>query len=675
MATQALRLAVAAKTDDAVNAFTYYIENVLPEFQEASDALDALNLHIINAAAQANALNRANATLVLIIIASIIGVSIVALLAVGQYFSTNILAAVERVIDVASAIAEGDFSKEMDPALLARKDEFGTMARALNAMQSNLVATIEQLNSNAEKLAASNELAQKANESKSFFLARMSHEIRTPLNAITGMTHIAKKADDPVKIHDSLNKIATSSAHLLGIINDILDMTKIEAGKFELVQEEFSLEKLLMNVCKIISGKANEKEQHVQVTVKNGLPSQFIGDKLRLSQLLINMLNNASKFTPQGGSISLTASCLRQDPLTSKVQFIVADTGIGLTEEQIGRLFTPFEQADGGTARQFGGTGLGLAICNTIATLMDGDIRVESEFGKGSRFIVTVTLHNSQQRVPARLAPGIDARRIHVLLVAPSRDTRDFFTGIFNELNMRVAALENFDDALEYVKKNAGSAPLTMLFADWAAIEPQGVSCLKKARDAAGELVIAVLAPPSTVPEVEDLVREAGVSKVLPKPVFPSALINAVNEAAGAPEEGSVQDSAAAVDLRGKKILLVEDVAINREIVLAYSENTGVHIDVAENGLEAMEKHLAANGGYDLILMDINMPVMDGYAATRGIREQEKTQGWKRTLIIAMTANAFAEDKENCLAAGMDNHLAKPLDSAAFMKNLGDYLA
>ena len=665
---KALELDLETTNDEAIALFNKYNnETLIPALNGFMGALDGLTSHVLAVADEANSQNMAHSEAALMAMIGIVGAAVIVLLVTGYYFSSGIMRVVNRVTGIASSFARGNFDDNLEPALLVRKDEFGVMSKALNMMRASLVRLIDDLNT-------SNEAARKANEYKSVFLARMSHEIRTPLNAIIGMTFIAKKTKEIEIINDSLDKISTSSAHLLGIINDILDMSKIEAGKFELTEEEFGLEKLMMNVCTVASVKADEKELNLQVSLESGLPARFIGDGLRLSQVLTNILGNACKFTPVKGTIRLTVSCPEKHSLHSLVRFTVEDTGIGMTEEQIGRLFSPFEQADSGTSRQFGGTGLGLAICDRIVNLMGGDIRVESEFGKGSRFIITVKLKNSEQFTPSGLDESIDVGRTKIMVIDESEEARSFFINLFGELNVAVTTAGSVAEASGLLRENRDGPPFTILFLDWNTVADEGADFIKEMKAEFGEQVIIVLVYAGKFAEIEDSATEAGINRFLPKPIFPSTVINLVNEVIGTPEAAEFRSLPTDASFIGKRVLLVEDNEMNREIALAYLEDTGITIDVAVNGVEAVEKYLAANGKYDLVLMDVHMPVMDGLTASRRIRAEETARGMRAGSIVAMTANAFKEDIEHCLDAGMNDHLAKPLNIDAVMRILQKYL-
>ncbi|MCL2809885.1 MAG: ATP-binding protein [Treponema sp.] len=395
--------------------------------------------------------------------------------------------------------------------------------------------------------------AEAANQSKSNFLANMSHEMRTPMNAIIGMTAIGKKANVIEQKNYALKKIEDASSHLLGVINDVLDMAKIEANKLELDPIEFSFEQMLQKVLAVINFRIDEKKQRLNLNIDKNVPPFLIGDEQRLAQIITNLLSNAVKFTPEGGEININAHLINETDGNCELRVEVTDSGIGISTEQKERLFLAFEQADTGTSRQYGGTGLGLPISKRIIELMEGNIWVESEIGKGAKFIFTIKAQRSS------LCGGINP-------------------------DSKMSPAGN------------GAAPVNN------------------------------------------------------------------NE------------------FYGKTVLLVEDIEINREIFIALLEETGLIIECAENGQEALEMIGSSPVKYDVIFMDVQMPVMNGYEATRRIRDlerlkpNEKRYPFNRIPIIAMTANVFKNDVEDCIAAGMDDHLGKPLVIEMVIEKLRTYL-
>lgn len=593
--------------------------------------------------------------------------SMIVLFLGGTWLAKYVKGTLNKVVDYANAISNNDFDIVLPPKLINSKDEFGDMAKALVCMQSNLRTNIEKLND-------SEKAAQSANVAKSNFLSHMSHEMRTPLNAIIGLNYIAKQSNDRDNIMSYLDKIDSTSNHLLGIINDVLDMSKIEAGRLELIEEEFSLEKTLINVCGFIAIRADEKKQNLIIHIDNNVATRFLGDSQRLAQVITNLLGNAIKFSPQNGTIKLSVNLVDSNSLYSTLLFVIEDNGIGITEEQRERLFKPFEQADKTISKNFGGTGLGLAISSRIVELMGGEIGVESQYGEGSRFKFTVRLKNTAQLARTKLNKEINKNNIKILILDDSEDLLDFFSNLFGELKLEVATADTPDKALSLINNaSAQGKPFNIMFVDWMMPEIDGITFIKQLKEHYAEPFVSVLISIAKFTEVEQKAIDAGVNRFLSKPIFPSTVINMLNEIFGPSTEGNkILQKTKDIDFNGCKILLVEDVEINRDIVRAYLEPTGIYIDECENGLEAVNKWSANK--YDLILMDIQMPVMDGYTATMRIRQLEADKGLPAVPIVAMTANAFREDVEKCLQAGMNDHIAKPISHDVTVSVLSKYL-
>ena len=490
-----------------------------------------------------------------VIIVSFIGIAVIALLL--YVITRNLTWPILRLADFAKQVGEGNFNVEVPEAKSG--DEIGILSAAFKTMLARTNHLISKLTKNSEELAKKNEhlgelnemlteareQAEASNRAKSEFLSNMSHEMRTPLNAIVGMSAIGRKAKDAEKKEDAFKKIEEASSHLLFLVNDVLDMSKMEANMLELSPVTFQFDKMLADAIGLIRIQLEEKGQTLHREIDESVPQALIGDDFRLSQVIVNLLSNAVKFTQKQGEIGLKAFVKEHLSDSCTLQFEVSDTGVGISAEQQKKLFRMFEQADNSTSRSFGGTGLGLALSKRIVGLMDGDIWVESEPGKGSTFYFTVKLQ-----------------------------------------------------------------------------------CCA---DGLGQ---------------------------------DSAVHGTVNPGAASGAEGEGQS-----DFSGKRILLAEDIEINRDIVIAMLEGTRVEIDSATNGQEAYEMYKADPGKYDLILMDIQMPVVDGLEATRMIREIDQ-----QVPIIALTANVFKDDVKNYLECGINDHIGKPLDYAHTIAILHKYL-
>jgi len=517
---------------------------------------------------------------------------------------------------------------------------------------------------------------QKASQAKGEFLSHMSHEIRTPLNAIIGMINIAVNTNDIQKIKYCLQRAGSASKHLLNIINDILDMSKIEAHKFELSNSEFNFEKMLMDIINVTNVRAEEKNLNFAVILNTNVPSLIISDELRFSQVIMNLLNNAIKFTPENGKVVLRVEKIDEtgDEITLKTE--IADSGIGMTEEQQKRLFTSYVQADSSITKNFGGTGLGLVISKQIVELMHGEIWIESKPNKGSKFIFTTKVQKGTGKSEVQLSAKINKDDLRILAVDDSEETRMYFAHVMEAFHLPCDIASSGKEALEMMEKTPDK-PYNLYFVDWQMPDMDGVELTKKIKEITGDKSFVIMLSMADWKSIEKEALAAGVKQFIPKPIFPSVLINIINECIEIkPKDGSgKQDGSAETDYNFKdySILVAEDVEINREILSTVLEETGISIDFAQNGSSAVSMFQMHPDKYNLILMDVNMPEMDGYEATQAIRALEMAQG-KKVCIIAMTANVFREDVEKCLAAGMNDHIGKPIAPEALHEKLKKYL-
>jgi len=427
---------------------------------------------------------------------------------------------------------------------------------------------------------------------------------------------------------------------------------------------------MLRRVVNVINFRVDEKQQRLTVHIDNNIPKNLIGDDQRLAQVITNLLSNAVKFTPEEGFISLKTRFSGEEKDICTIQFEVTDTGIGISTEQQSRLFTSFQQAESSTARKFGGTGLGLAISKSIVEMMGGRIWVESEPGKVSAFAFTVQVKRGTEK-SADPCENISWDNIRILAIDDDPDVLLFFEEIMLRFGARCDAAKNGEDALTLIEK---SGPYHVYFIDWKMHGMDGIQLTKeiKTRESdSGSVVIMISAADWNT--IEEDAKKAGVDKFLPKPLFPSAIADLISEVLGTKQQRAETAQDTPVSFAGSRILLAEDVEINREIVLALLEPMLLKIDCAENGEEVFRMFSESQDKYDMIFMDVQMPKMDGYEATRAIRALDNPKA--RTIpIIAMTANVFREDIEKCLEAGMNSHIGKPLDFDEVIGTLEKYL-
>jgi len=516
------------------------------------------------------------------------------------------------------------------------------------------------------------EQAEQGNRSKSAFLANMSHEIRTPMNAIIGMTLIGKTAEDVHRKDYCFEKIENASQHLLGVINDILDMSKIEANKFELAHEEFDFEKMLQRVVNIISFRADEKKQKLTVHIDKSIPRTLVGDDQRLAQVITNLMGNAVKFTPDEGFVRIETRFLGKEDDVYTIQISIKDSGIGISPQQQAQLFQSFQQAESGTSRRFGGTGLGLVISKSIIELMGGHILLDSEPGKGSSFTFTFKAKRGIRKTANLSEIGINWKNVKIMAVDDDQDILDYFQEIMQGFGTTCDTAKSGQEALALIGVNG---MYDIYFVDWKMPDMDGIMLAKelKEKSTSPEHTIVIMISAAEWSVVADDAKKAGVDRFLSKPLFPSAIADSITEAIGLSEQPKKEITVNSVYFKDFKILLAEDVDINREIVDALIEPTLLKMDCAENGVEAVAMFQNSPDDYDLILMDVQMPELDGYEATRRIRQSNHPRA-KTIPIIAMTANVFREDVERCMEAGMNEHIGKPLDMEEFFGMLQRYL-
>ncbi len=512
-------------------------------------------------------------------------------------------------------------------------------------------------------------LAENANQAKTAFLSNMSHEIRTPMNAIIGLNNIAM--NDPsasAKVKEYLMKIGASAHHLLGIINEILDMSRIESGRMTVRQEEFSFSKCLEEVNTMISNQCREKGLSFDCQLKGQIDEYYIGDDVKLRQVLINILGNAVKFTPAGGSVQFDIEEGQRLNRKATLRFVIRDTGIGMSEEFLPHIFDPFSQEDPSTTNRYGSTGLGMPITKSIVELMNGRIEVESEKNKGSVFTVTVTLGESDRKSTQESAEDLDPHELSVLVIDDDRIAIEHAEIILGQIGIRCETAESGWEGVDKVRVRHGRREdYDLILVDWRMPEMDGIETTRQIRNIVGNKTPIIILTSFNWDDIADEAKAAGVDTFVAKPLFAGSVMDEFRKAFRRKNELLEKKTA---DLKGKRVLLAEDVGVNAEIIMMLLSIREMEADLAKNGKMAVELFAAHEPGwYDAILMDMRMPVMDGLEASRKIRDMDRPDA-KTVPIIALTANAFDEDVQRSMQAGLNAHLSKPVEPEVLFETL-----
>ena len=513
--------------------------------------------------------------------------------------------------------------------------------------------------------------AEQASKAKTAFLSNMSHEIRTPMNAIIGLNNIAlNEPDVPEKIREYLTKIGASAQHLLSIINDILDMSRIESGRLTLKNEEFSFAKELEQVNTIISGQCRDKGLHYDCHTVGSIDDYYIGDGMKLKQVIINILGNAVKFTPEGGTVSFVIEEGRRFDQMATLKFIMQDTGIGMSKEFLPHIFDVFSQEDSSSTNQYGSTGLGMPITKSLVEMMNGTIAVDSEKGKGTTFTVTVTLGVSDRKAGELSGNDndIDPHAICVLVIDDDPVACEHAKLVLGQVGIACETASSGQEGIDMMNlRYARREPYHLLLVDWKMPGMDGIETTRRIRSMMGQDTPIIILTSYNWDDVADEAKEAGVDTFVPKPLFAGSVMDEFREVF---KKKAAAQGVQRARLEGRRVLLAEDVTVNAEIMVMVLGMRQIDADVAQNGKIAVDRFLSHPAGYyDAILMDMRMPVMDGLEATKAIRASGHADA-QSIPIIALTANAFNEDVQRSLQAGLNAHLSKPVEPDALFGTL-----
>ena len=553
--------------------------------------------------------------------------------------------------------------QEGDPVYLVIYIDI-TNETELRRMQARLEAQAEQLRVALKQ-------AEEANRAKSDFLSRMSHDIRTPMNAILGMKDIAAAhMDDRTKVADCLKKIGLSGQHLLGLINDVLDMSKIESGEMALHEEVVSLPEVLENIVTIMQSQFKEKSQRFSIRLRCVVHEQFLSDSLRLRQIFLNILSNAYKFTPEGGSITMDVEEKRNGGDTASMCFTISDTGIGMQPEFLAHLFTAFSRERDSRVDKIEGTGLGMAITKRIVDLLGGTIVAQSEPGKGTTFRVELPLKIVE-------LPPFEGTFPNLKIIVADDDTVmcEYMAEMLRGIGVYADWVNSGEQIVRKIKEaRQQNIDYDAVLLDWKMPGQDGLETTRQIRSLCGNSLPVLIFSAYDWNDIEQEAQEAGVNGFLQKPVFISTLIRGLQYyVLGAQQKTDSVEKGGTSSLKGKRLLLVEDNVLNQEVTKELLNDLGVLLDIACDGKAGVEAFARSETGfYDMILMDIQMPVMDGYTAAEEIRKLTRNDA-QEIPILAMTADAFAEDIRSARDAGMNGHLAKPLDGATLKREISKY--
>ena len=538
----------------------------------------------------------------------------------------------------------------------------------------NIEETVRTEETRQKMLKEALEKAEYANRAKTVFLSNMSHEIRTPMNAIIGLDNLALHNDGlDGQTRDYLEKIGTSARHLLDLINDILDMSRIESGRITLRKEEFSFSAMLEQINTMVMSQCSDKGLDYECRVISRVDDYYIGDDVRFKEVLINILSNAVKFTDAPGSIRMTVERTAVFENQSTLRFSIRDTGIGMDPEFIPKIFDAFSQEDSGNKNKYGSTGLGMAITKRIVEMMNGTISVQSEKGAGTEFTVVVTLQNSEHQEDTH-ENSIEPARIHVLIVDDEEFAAEHARTVLNDAGVRADCCMSGEEALQMLEiQHTKQEPYNLVLMDWKMPEMDGLEAARRIRESYGKETVVILLTAYNWYDVLDKALEAGIDSFLTKPLFASKVISEFERVARHNNLNLFNEKKRA-ELAGRRILMAEDIEMNAEIMMDILEMEGMETDHAENGRIAVEMFRSSEPGkYAAILMDIRMPEMDGLEATQAIRALDRPDA--RTIpIIALTANAFDEDVQRSLQVGMNAHLTKPVESDHLFRTLGELI-